>query len=222
MAAVLSISAATPAFALSGSQVTENTEQRGVLNRVQQTVDDTVTTTTDDTKAVVNDVRDKVVTQKERVEQRKAELNAQLEQKSADRKQKLEGRRLAQCQNRQEKINKFIDQSETVSRKHLENVQRFEASITSFAEAKSIQSEGYVAMVADVDEKEVAAIAAIDVLAAHQFDCTMVDGVTPSSSIRQVREAKRTALHAYRDSVIQLIQTVKQEFAAAQPAEGTE
>ncbi len=198
-------------------------ERDGLLAETEKKVESTVSTVTNDGIAnATTSVSEKIASQREKIEARKAELRQKLEQKSAERKQKLEGRRLAQCQNRQTRINDLMVKSSDVSGKHLANIQKFEESIRTFAEKKAIDSEAFVAQAADVDAKEASAIVAIEFTSSQQFDCSVVDAEAPSGALKTARETKRTALHDYRESVIQLIKLVKQEFAQTQSAKEDE
>lgn len=198
-------------------------ERDGAVSQVEKKDEATVKSVTND--RVVNTtqtVSDKVTAQREQVEQRKAELRLKLEQRASERKEKLEGRRLAQCQNRQTRINELMIKSADVSQRHLENVRKFEESIRTFAAKKSIESETFISLAQEVDEKEAAAEAALEVTATQKFDCSTLDAQMPSGELKTARETKRTALQDYRESVIQLIKLVKQEFAQTQSAKEEE
>jgi len=209
------IGAATPVFAHEGEHAGSD-GHGGLIRRVNETVrsttakvEDTVVATEDN----VDKAKDRLMSQRDRIENRKAELEDQMKQKLEDRKQKLDGRRLAQCQNRQANINTLIDRSVDVGRERLAHIQRVEEGVKAFYEKQGLSSEGYQTAVDDVDAKEAAAIAALDVIAASDFDCTKIDGAAPSDSIRSSHQAKKAALDAYRASVKELIKVVKDAFA---------
>lgn len=214
LVAVIVLSGTSTSYAL----VNVDDTTKVVKEVVETTVDDT-TAKVDDVVSEVKPAVDVPISRSERIAQRKAELQLKLQQKREDRKERLEGRRLAQCQNRQDNINRLMQKSVETGRRHLENIQRVETSVKTFAEKKSIDSESYQASLQDVDEKEAAAIASIDVMEAETFDCSMIDGAKPAFMIRTVREAKQTAMRDYRDSVVQLIQSVKDAFASTQSAD---
>lgn len=134
----------------------------------------------------------------------------------AERKTKLEGRRLAQCQNRQEKVNALLDKSTEHGKRHLANIQQFEARVTEFTIKKAIGSDDVKAALASADKKEAAAVAVLDVMETQVFDCATLDGAKPADSVHATREEKQAALRAYRDSVIAYLQAVKTAFAQTQ------
>lgn len=201
-------------------EANETDDRRNVISEVKQVVDDTTNDVEDRAvKAIVateQTVEERVAAQREKIETRKAELEAKLRQKQAERMERLEGRRLALCQNRETKINELLDKSAEVGKNHLSRVQRFEEGVKRFYQAKELSDASYDTVVATVDEKEAAAIAALSVLDATQFDCLTLDGASPASSIKESRETKRFALREYRDSVIELLHTVKRAFADTQ------
>lgn len=194
-------------------------DRRSVVNEVKQTVDDTSGAVDD---SVEKTAAERVTAQKEQIEARKAELEAKLRQRHAERKERLEGRRLAICQNRETAINELLDKSASNGKEHLARIQRFEEGVKRFYDKKELSSPEYDAAVLVVDQKEGEAIAALNVLDTQQFDCTTLDGASPSASIKESRETKHAALRAYRDSVIDLLHIVKATFAATQTSTSDE
>lgn len=195
---------------------------RDVRNEVTKTVESTVKDVDGVVKSTVESTdtqKGTVMSQKDRIEQRRDELMERLESKSQERKENLEGRRLALCQNRQERINKLLDKSQGVGQRHLENLQRLEAKVMTFANEKDVATEAVISALAAADQKEAAAVATLEVMEAQTFDCATVDGASPSSNVQQIREAKRQALGEYRDGVIELVRAVKQAFVAADDAQ---
>lgn len=220
MAFAFALTSVTSTYALVGLGETT----RSVTNEVTKTVEGTVDETTKSVRKTVEDtsgrVSERVLSQKDRIEQRRAELKEKLEMKAENRREMLEGKRLAKCQSKQAEINQLLDSSSTVGNRHLENLQRLEEKVSAFAAKKSIASETYTTALATADEKEAAAIAALEVMDTQNFDCSSVDGSDPASGVKEMRQAKRAALGAYRDSVIELIHVVKQEFAVQSQTEG--
>jgi TolA-binding protein len=215
LAVIVAAGVTVPAYAR------ESQDDGNVIETVTQTVDDSVTTAEDATKSVEDSagrVRDQIKVQRQQIEDRKKELRAQIEQNKQERTEKLEGRRLAKCQNRQANINSLIDKSVGIGRERLAKIQRFEEGIKKFYVDQSLSSASYEAAVADADLKEAAAIAAIDVIADQNFECTDVDAEKPSGVIKSNHEAKKAALNAYRDSVKELLRVVKVAFTATRPA----
>lgn len=213
----LVIGAAAAIVVIAGSSTTfafgEVSPENTVRSTVKQ-VESTTTNVANDTTTRVNQVKDAVAAQKEQIESRKAELRDRLTQKANERKEKLEGRRLAQCENRQQRINALIDKTVTNGRTHLANIQRVEQRVAEFYAKKELSSTEYDAALAEADQAEAAAIAVLDVIATQDFDCQAVDGAKPSETLRTIRETKKAALQAYRQSVVELIKVAKQAFVA--------
>ncbi|MBC7512609.1 hypothetical protein H7142_03055 [Candidatus Saccharibacteria bacterium] len=208
--------AVTPAFAL-------DDELQEAPSRVRSETTKKAETTTNENTGIVRQAVDKTEVEtgeqenrKQLLEERKNELSERIEQRNAERKTKLEGRRLAQCQNRQEAINALMVKGTENGRRHFENIASFEAQVLAFAEKKSVSGGVYDAALTDVAEKKNYAENALSVIGQQEFDCENLDGAKPSEGVKTIREAKRDALRAYRDSVIQLIKIVKAEFAASQ------
>jgi len=218
LAIAFSLASTSSTYALIGLGETT----RSVTNEVTKTVESTVDQTTKSVRKTVEDgtskLNDQITSQKGQVEQRRAELQEKLEMKAENRREMLEGKRLAKCESKQNDINRLLDASTAVGNRHLENLQRLESKVTDFATKKSIASEAYTAAAATANEKESAAIAALEVMENQQFDCSSVDGSDPSSGVKEIREAKRASLREYRDSIIALIHVVKQEFVNQQQA----
>lgn len=214
--AVAAVTSVTPAFALEDELRETSREVRSESGRRVESAtresDDKLARTTETVESNSDDLMER----KQSLEDRKTELRERLEKKALDRKSKLEGRRLAQCQNRQDQINGLITKGTEKSQRHFANIEAFEARITTFADKKSINSEAYAAALIDVQEKKATATSAIEVMGSVPFDCVKVDGDKPADGVKTIREAKQNALRDYRDSVIQLLQAVKAEFAATQ------
>ena len=210
LTAVVVLGVAVPAYAHEGAET--NDDNGGIVKTVENTVnnaEDTVTTTVDDTTKTLTE---RLKEQRERIEQRRAELEDELKQKKEERKEKLEGRRLARCQNREETINALLDKSVVLGKERLARIQRIEEGVKAFYEKQQLSSSDYDAVLQTVDEKEAAAVAALDVIEAEDFNCDEIDGAKPSDTIHTTHEAKRAALKEYRDSVQQLIKLVRQAF----------
>jgi hypothetical protein len=148
-------------------------------------------------------------TQQQRIQERKQELRSRLEQVKADRTTRLEQRRLEVCQKREERINAIFTKGIEQNGKQLAVFQSIEEKVKAFYEAKGLSAEGYDAAVANADEKEAAAIAAIDTSAAMEFDCETTDGQTPGKVIKEAMQARHAALKEYRTAIKDLILVVK-------------
>jgi len=209
LTAVVVVAVAAPAYA--HEDTTEQNDDNGGLVK---TVENTVTRTTDDTKESLTSLRD-------RIEARKTELEDKLKQTQEHRQENLEVSRLAQCQNREAAINSLLDKSVAIGKARLAKIQGIENGVKAFYEKQQLSSTEYDAVLQTVDEKQAAAVAALEVVENEDFSCSEVDGAKPSDTIRSAHEAKRTALNEYRASVQQLIKVVRQAFVAkVQAAEG--
>lgn len=194
----------------------------GVLNQVERKVESTVQTVeSNEPTGTVTRVREEVSSQRQQIEDRKLELKQRLDAKAAERKERLEGRRLAQCQNRQDDINALLDRSVSNGRERLAKIQRFEEGVKAFYDKQELKSGDYEAAVAAVDDKEAAAIAALDTIAAEEFLCDEVDPAKPAETIRTTQDIKQTALKEYRQSVVDLIKVVRTALEAKQTQEPT-
>lgn len=218
LVALFVVSLSTPAFALDtqGDSSSPTNRLNEARSRAEQTVNQTrenVNETRDQLKETRGEVKDLFKSQKEQIEQRRSELKQEIESSRAARKTELTDKRLELCQQRQSKINELLAGSAKVGRERLTHIQSVKAKVKDFYTRKNLTSSEYDAALAVVDEKEAAAVAAVEVVETQKFDCAKVDGSKPSGEIKTMHEAKHSALNDYRDSVKQLIQIVK---AAAQ------
>lgn len=203
LTAIVTVGIAAPAYAREGTDDTSS--GTGTVVKTTESTDTTTTTKTDDTNTSSTELRD-------RIEARKTELEDKLKQKLDDRKEKLEGRRLARCQNRETAINNLIDKSAALGKERLARIQAIENGVKAFYEKQQLSSTEYDAALQAADEKQAAAVAALEVVDTETFSCDQVDGANPSDTIKTTNVAKRTALKDYRDSVQQLIKVVRQAF----------
>lgn len=217
---------AAPAYAISIDPVDRITSDgNDLLKNVEKTVDgvrDTIDSSVDNAGKIGEKVEERVKSERERVEDKKTEFREELKLDKVERKQKLEGRRLAQCQNREGSINGLMKKSANVGKERLAKIQQYETGIKNFYTEQGLSSDAYEAAVALVDERKTAAVAAVDVVEAHKFDCGTMDGAAPSGELKQMRVAKRQALDEYRGSVKALLKVVKDAFEAKNAESDTE
>lgn len=147
--------------------------------------------------------------QKQKVEQRKAELKQRIETVKAERATKLADKRLQACEKRQERINTIFGKATERNAKHLAVIQKIEEKVKAFYTAKNLTSEGYEAAVQKADAAEAAAVAAIETSQTATFDCASTDGANPGSAIKTAMQARHDALKDYRTAVKNLILVVK-------------
>lgn len=159
--------------------------------------------------------------QKQKVEQRKAELKQRLETVKAERATKLADKRLQACEKRQERINNIFDKATERNTKHLAVIQKIEEKVKAFYVAKNLTSEGYDAAVEKADAAEATAVAAIETSETATFDCASTDGTNPGSAIKTAMQARHTALKEYRTAVKDLILVVKKHNGQNRGSETT-
>ena len=219
LSGLLVLGLATPAFALLGS------ERLPLVQLVNDTVEDVSdeVTTSDDGNTSPSDrwkermaARAEYKSQREQIEQQRQALKEAFEKRKSEIKERLEGKRLAACENRESKINELIDKGVENSRKRLAAIQRVEEGVKNFYVKQSLSSDDYEAAAALVDEKEAAAIAMIDTVAGQDFSCGDVDGKKPSGTLRDLHKQRREALKEYRQSVKDLIAVVREAFVSKQ------
>lgn len=215
LTAVITLAVAAPAYARDGTETTDNSGSTTTETTVTNT-DDTSSTSDSTAKTLAERLKE----QRERIQEQKTELENEIKQKKEDRKEKLEGRRLAQCENRQDNINSLLDKSAALGKERLARIQAVEEGVKAFYEKQQLSSTEYDAALKAADEKQAAAIAALDVVSSENFNCDQVDGSKPSDIIHTTNEAKRTALKDYRDSVQELIRVVRQAFVDKVQAAG--
>lgn len=218
--AVIALTIPAPVFAESNSEDTKNDD---LVDRVSRTVDDTVTTTKEKVSESVDDEtegpRVAVLSREDQISAKKSELKEKLAQRLEDRKTKLEGRRLAKCENRQAAINELIDKSASTGQAKFDRIKAFKEGIVGFYTDQSLKSDQYESLLADVELKEADAQAALETMADQSFDCSAVDGADPSATIKQVHQSKRESLKNYRDSVQELLVNVRTTFAQTKEAQ---
>jgi hypothetical protein len=152
------------------------------------------------------------------IEDRKQELRDQVKTELAAHTEKLDDKRKATCETHQGKINSIATQSATQNRKHLVKFQGIEARVKQFIADKKLTIPSYDTLVANIDDKEAAASAAIAVALETNFDCNSVDASNPGKTISGLMRNKQDTLKAYRTAIKELITAAKQALAAT--AEG--
>lgn len=151
----------------------------------------------------------------EDIAKKRTEFEQKMEQRKERVKKKLEGKRLDLCQSRQDRINNFIQNSTERAKAKLAIFQKIEKGVIEFYTSNNLSASGYDAAVSTADEKQAAAIAAIDAMGGLTFSCDNADGSNPAGVIRQAKTTRHEVMKAYRESIHALIQVVK---AAAEEA----
>lgn len=174
--------------------------------------------------AVVNDTSTETTltdTQKQRVEERKAEIKQRVEAKRAEASAKLADKRLEACEKRQAKVNSIFTKATERNEKHLAVFQKIEERVKAFYVDRGLSADGYETAVANADEKEAAAVAAIEASNEVTFDCASADATKPGAAIKEAMQARHAALKDYRTAVKDLILVVKKHHGQQQQAGGT-
>lgn len=170
--------------------------------------------------AVSENASSKAQERLEKVEIKRQELSDKLEAIKEQRSEKLSENRLKVCENRQATINKIIANSATQSEKHLAVFQKIEDRVVTFYEEKTLSLDTYDTLLATVDEKEAAAIAAIDLAKETTFSCDDADATNPGSLARELVKSEHTALKEYRTAIKDLLVAIK--TTAAQSTDAAE
>lgn len=229
---MLAVGMASPTFARRGGD-------RDRSNETSQSSDDSDSNDTEDETEVEdeNEVdEDEVETEShhsredrlqrfnERIAERRNKLEQKFEERKAKRQEKLEGKRLDICEKRETRINELLQSSAEHAKKKLAVFQRIEEGVKNFYVEKDLNADGYDAAVTNADEKEAAAIAAIDAMAGISFSCDEADGSNPGAVISEAAHARHDALREYKQAVRQLIVVVKKalELAETSTPEATE
>jgi hypothetical protein len=208
------------AFAQHDHQEIENEMHSPESDMQEAKNDDVARDAADDSRrdATKAEVLQKVADKKQQIEDRKAELRSKMEAKVAERKAKLEGKRLDQCQKRQETINALLVTSAGNASRHVENIQRFKQRVQEFADKQTLASDELTAALTDAETKEAQALAAVEFSSSVSFDCANVDASKPAETLRLSNQEKRTAVSAYRDSVLTYLKAVKAAFVEKKQA----
>lgn len=149
-------------------------------------------------------------TQKRSVAEKRAAAEKRIATIKENVREKLATKRLEVCEKRQAKINDIARRGATQNTKQLAVFQKIEAKVMQFATNKNITGEAIDAALAVANEKEAAAVAAIEVSQSTTFDCATTDGANPGSAIKQAMTSRHSALKEYRTAVKNLIVAVKQ------------
>lgn len=169
-------------------------------------------TASEDTSVTLTD------SQKQAVQERKAEIKQRIEAKKAEVSAKLADKRLATCEKRQAKINSIFTKATERNKKHLAVFQKIEERVKEFYTSRSLIADGYDAAVANADAKEAAAVAAIEASTEVSFDCAATDAAKPGAAIKEAMQARHAALKDYRTAVKDLILVVKKHHGQQQNA----
>ncbi|HCR55557.1 TPA: hypothetical protein DIV49_01160 [Candidatus Saccharibacteria bacterium] len=209
---VLAVGLTSPAFARRGGDDTSGSDSSEVENEQEtetehaseaENEDESSDFSSDDSRA------ERQAKLEAKIAERRQMLEDKFDKKRDEIKEKLAGKRFELCQEREANINRLIDDGVERSKKKLAVFQRIEEAVKSFYVEKGLLAEGYDAAVANADEKEAAAIAAIEAVGQIDFDCSNVESSRPNGVIREAIHTRHDALKEYKTAVRELIQVVK-------------
>jgi hypothetical protein len=152
--------------------------------------------------------------QRDTVDERKAMIQEKLTAKKEARTEKLQAKRLQVCEKRQDKINDILARGTQKNTKQLAVFQQIESNVSEFYAKKELSSSEYDGALAYVNEKEAAAVAAVEVSSEIRFDCATVDGEKPGAVVKQAMVSRHDALKEYRSAIKNLIAVVKKSLGA--------
>lgn len=176
----------------------------GESTNTTETTEHSEMTETTHNRAQMSETQKRIIEEKRIAEQKRIAVTKEAVH------EKLATKRLEVCEKRQTKINDIISRGATQNNKQLGVFQKIEAKVLQFATNKNITSESIDAAAAVADEKEAAAIVAIEASQTTSFDCHTTNGANPGSVIKQTMTSRHAALKEYRTAVKNLIVAVKQ------------
>jgi hypothetical protein len=172
----------------------------------EESTDETTTTTNSDSTTETK--RKEQLKQKAQAAREKAKQRVEKVKENA--KQKLETARKSTCEKHEAKINNILQRAAAHGDKKLGVFQKIEDRVKQFKEDKQYTVENYDAVVAAVDEKEAAAVEAVEATGATTFECDSEStDKSFSGLVKSAVSEQRTALHEYRKAINDLIHAVK-------------
>lgn len=170
---------------------------------------------------------------KQAAEQRKQEalarvekLRAEAEDRKAARQGKLEGRKLEVCKRREAKVNELMGRISARGEKYASLIATMTERVEAYKESKDLTVANYDALLAEVETKKAAAVAAVEAVKSAQaeFKCDGSDPKGSAAIFKELMKAQNEALKSYKESVVKLLVAVKQSQGdktdATKPADG--
>lgn len=130
-------------------------------------------------------------------------------------KTRLEGSKLKACENREIVINKILDRIAARGEKRLNVYTVISERVQEFYTKKDLSVSNYDELVAEVNSKKAAAETAIETTKNKQieFNCDGSDPKGYASGFKADLKAEIQALHAYQQSIKDMIVAVKTAIA---------
>ncbi|MBI2007938.1 hypothetical protein HYU82_02850 [Candidatus Saccharibacteria bacterium] len=136
---------------------------------------------------------------------------------------RLEGAKLKACENREKAINNILDRLAKRGERRLNVYSTIADRVQAFYEKKGLSLSNYDALLADVNDKKVAAQAAVDEIKAADDVDFACDGTDPKGAVAGFKEdlkAEINALHAYQQSIKDLIVAIKTSISSLNQTNG--
>ena len=160
---------------------------------------------------------------KQKQETEREAAKQRLEAKKEEVKAKLTASRLEKCEEREERINNIITKASTQAEKQLGVFQSIKDKIVTFYTEKQLSAPDYESLLAAVDEKEAAALAAVGSTEAISLDCGAEGQQRELGTVlRTSVQSLHGALKEYRTAIKDLLKSVKQAYEATQTDDTTE
>lgn len=142
----------------------------------------------------------------------KKRLREELKQKrTADREEKMQALRKDRCEKHKAHLDKIIGNVEARSQHVYDRITKISELIKKFYVKKELEVAEYDTLMAEVNAKKALAKEQLDILLANNgIDC---DAESPRAMVKELRDARKDkieAMKAYRQSVLKLLQAVRQ------------
>ncbi|MDB5176513.1 MAG: hypothetical protein JWN75_181 [Candidatus Saccharibacteria bacterium] len=187
----------TVAFARGGEQteIESTSSSKGKVN--------VSTVVTDQKSRAEVEIRDKLETEKQEVQQKVAKLETEAKQKLDDTKRQI-------CEKQQSGINTVMENMDARRQKAFDHITTVSEAVQAFYTKKGLSVENYDSLVAAVTTAKSAAQAAmVTQQSVPTFHCSGDHPRADISDFKEKRAASIDANGAYRDAVKYLIKAVK-------------
>lgn len=155
---------------------------------------------------------------KQKVEIEREAAKQRLEAKKEEIKSKLTEARLQKCEDQEERINSIIAKAGSQSEKQLSVFQSIKDKVVAFYTEKQLSAADYDSLLAIVEEKEAAALAAVSSTETISLDCSAEGQQRELGNVlRNSVQSLHGALKEYRTAIKDLLKSVKKAYEATQP-----
>lgn len=147
-------------------------------------------------------------------EDKKEQLRASFKERAAERETKQKERKeqmKARCEQHKAHLDKLITNVETRSQRVYDRITKISELIKKFYVKKELEVAEYDTLIADLNVKRATAKEYLDILLANSgIDCNAESPRAMVKEFRGERKGKIEAMKAYRQSVLKLLQAVRQ------------